>query len=272
MVNIILSGNFAFLNHLTIIPALACLDDACWPDWLRRQICKQSPRRSHSYTVPTRPVVDLLLLLLIGSLSFPVISNLLQWGGTRQRMNASFDRFRLVNTYGAFGSVGQKRYEPIISVSHDGLEWRELELPCKPGNVTRRPCFCAPYHYRLDWNIWFLGFKPHRAYLKNRESWLYNLLAKILDAETSVEERPWLQLLDRTSSEFLIESYQSNESRPVLAKVDMYEYRMAASLWSVLVTFVKGKSVVWWKRQFEESLIPPVQLNSDKRLAYAPTT
>lgn len=272
MVNIILSGNFAFLNHLTIIPALACLDDTCWPGWLRRQICKQSSRRSRCYTVPTRPVVDFLLLLLIGSLSIPVITNLLQWGGTRQRMNASFDRFRLVNTYGAFGSVGQKRYEPIIFVSHDGLEWREVELPCKPGNVTRRPCFCAPYHYRLDWNIWFLGFKPHRSYLKNRESWLYNLLAKILDHESPVEERPWLQLLDRTSSEFLIESYQSNKSRPMLAKVDMYEYRMAASLWSILATFTKGESVVWWKRQLEESLIPPVQLNSDKRLEYASRT
>ena len=28
MLNIILSGNFAFLNHVTIIPALACLDDS----------------------------------------------------------------------------------------------------------------------------------------------------------------------------------------------------------------------------------------------------
>ena len=31
MVNIMLSGNFSFLNHITIVPALACLDDACWP-------------------------------------------------------------------------------------------------------------------------------------------------------------------------------------------------------------------------------------------------
>eukprot|EP00438_Fugacium_kawagutii_P028313 Skav200661 [mRNA] locus=scaffold3198:79845:80766:- [translate_table: standard] len=30
MFNIAISGNLSFLNHMTIIPALACLDDACW--------------------------------------------------------------------------------------------------------------------------------------------------------------------------------------------------------------------------------------------------
>jgi hypothetical protein len=209
--------------------------------------------------------------LLIGSLSVPVITNLLQWDGSRQRMNASFDRFRLVNTYGAFGSVGEKRYEAIISVSSDGDEWVELELPCKPGNVTRRPCFCAPYHYRLDWNIWFLGFKPHRSMLQNRESWVYNLLAKILDGEQSTDERPWLQLLDTTSTQYLIKSYQSIETRPRFAKVDMCEYRMTGSLWNIIFAIVTGESVEWWERKFEESLIPPVQLSSSNRLEYART-
>ena len=65
-------------------------------------------------------------------------------------MNGSFGAFRLVNTYGAFGSVGEARYEAIVSASHDGVTWHELDFPCKPGTVTRRPCFCAPYHFRLD--------------------------------------------------------------------------------------------------------------------------
>ena len=289
MINIMLSGNFSFLNVLTIIPALACLDDACWPRWLRQWVCTSSDDDSpmdskdgsekemansntnRPYTIPTTRIIHVLLLLVIGSLSVPVVTNLLQWGNSRQQMNASFDRFRLVNTYGAFGSVGETRYEPIISISHNGVEWKELELPCKPGKITRRPCFCAPYHYRLDWNIWFLGFKPHRSYLQNRESWLYSLLAKILNNDLGIDERPWLQLLDSDSSAFLIESYKSNETRPKFAKVEMYEYRMAGSLWSILASkHRRGEDVVWWKRQFEETLIPPVQLNSDnKRLEYA---
>lgn len=35
-------------------------------------------------------------------------------------MNSSFDRFHLVNTYGAFGSVGKTRDEVIISGSYTG--------------------------------------------------------------------------------------------------------------------------------------------------------
>ena len=38
----------------------------------------------------------------------------------------------------------------------------------------------APYHHRLDWNIWFIGFKPHRQMLEGRERWLYAFLAQLL--------------------------------------------------------------------------------------------
>ena len=101
-----------------------------------------------------RGLVDLVLVGFFAYLSWPVVANLLQLNGGRQQMNASFSSLRLVSTYGAFGNVGKARYEPIVSVSHDGLDWTPLEFPCKPGRVTRGPCFCAPYHYRLDWNIW----------------------------------------------------------------------------------------------------------------------
>jgi hypothetical protein len=30
-------------------------------------------------------------------------------------------------------------------------------------------------------NIWFLGFKPHQAYLQQRETWMWSFLAKILE-------------------------------------------------------------------------------------------
>ena len=135
------SGNFAFLNHLTIIPALACLDDTCFPSFLRHIVNKRYYQvvaaQSSARKVP-RYLLDLGLLALILALSMPVVQNLLQIGG-RQVMNTSFGSFKLVNSYGAFGSVGEARYEPIISVSEDGVEWTELELPCKPGNVNRRP-------------------------------------------------------------------------------------------------------------------------------------
>lgn len=130
-------------------------------------------------------------------------------------------------------------------MSTDGAKWKEIELPCKPGNVKRRPCFCAPYHYRLDWNIWFLGFKPHGQMLRSRETWLYSLLEKILRGEKG----RWLNLLDK-SGEIII----FGGDRIKYAKVDMFHYRMEASLLDLMKR--ETKDLVWWKRTFEENLVP----------------
>ena len=269
MVNIILSGNFAFLNHVTVIPALACLDDDCYPCWLKKYVYQSRQIGSSGHLEVAkrskimRSFIDFSLLTLIGMLSVPVVTNLLQIGGKNQVMNASFSSFKLVNTYGAFGSVGEARYEPIISVSNDGNSWTELELPCKPGNVKRRPCFCAPYHYRLDWNIWFIGFKPHQSMLQRRERWMFELIHKILGGDSNAnDERPWLALIDPTSVELL------QRGPMTFAKADMYQYRMADPLWIIAWKWLRGDVVIWWTREFEESLIRPVQVHNGN-LAYA---
>jgi hypothetical protein len=259
MVGIALSGNFSFLNHLTIIPALACLDDACWPNVLHRLVLHSSAATTPARPLLTRKVLDLVLLLVIGYLSWPVVSNLLQRNG-HQMMNASFDSFRLVNTYGAFGSVGKARYEPIVSVSDDGVQWREIEFPCKPGDVTRRPCFCAPYHYRADWNIWFIGFKPHKSSIQGRERWVYALLGKMLQPSTPANQRPWLRLLDSTAIT-LLQRYYNKQNAPKYAKVDMFHYRMAAPLQTIIWRWINGQGQIWWTRIFEESLVAPVMLD-----------
>ena len=146
MVNIAASGNFSVLNHLTILPSLACLDDGAWPRFLRQSTDEEAAESRTTHD-------GRLLLLVIAYLSRPVVANLLS---RNQVMNTSFDPFKVVNTYGAFGSVGEGRYEPVVALSEDGKTWREVDLPCKPTDVKRRPCFCAPYHHRLDWNIWFI--------------------------------------------------------------------------------------------------------------------
>ncbi|KAL7548253.1 hypothetical protein ACHAWF_011547 [Thalassiosira exigua] len=269
MINIMLSGNFSILNHLTVVPALACLDDDCFPLKLKNYVYQRHRTGPLSQSaVPNlykriRYFVDISLVALVGMLSVPVVANLLQIGGKHQAMNASFSSFKLVNTYGAFGSVGEARYEPIISVSNDGQKWFELELPCKPRNVKRRPCFCAPYHYRLDWNIWFIGFKPHQSMLQRRESWMFEFIRKILMSDVRGKaDAPWLLLLDPGSAELLRQEHMR------FAKVDMYLYQMADPLWNITRKWLKGEEVIWWNREFEEVLIRPVQVQGGS-LQYA---
>jgi len=99
-------------------------------------------------------------------------------------MNHSYNPFRLVNTYGAFGSVTRQRYEIILQGTHDPFPsrettWQEYEFWAKPGNPQRRPPQIAPYHLRLDWLIWFLpfgvsGLEPN-SNSERRLAWRYEL-------------------------------------------------------------------------------------------------
>ena len=64
-------------------------------------------------------------------------------------------------------SITKKRTEVIfqgtrnhsIVPDEDGGIWEEYEFKCKPGNIMRRPCAISPYHYRLDWLMWFAAFQ-----------------------------------------------------------------------------------------------------------------
>jgi hypothetical protein len=105
-----------------------------------------------------------------------------------QVMNTHFDPLDLVNTYGAFGSVDRERYEVIFegtsAESPDGsARWEEYELPCTPGDVRTRPCLVTPYHYRLDWQMWFVGNGSARGESIDREPWLVHLLLQLLRGE-----------------------------------------------------------------------------------------
>lgn len=83
-------------------------------------------------------------------------------------MNRSFDALHLVNTYGAFGSVGRVRMEVAVEGTADRVprtdgDWREYGFKGKPGEPKRIPRQFAPYHLRLDWLMWFAAISPDYA-------------------------------------------------------------------------------------------------------------
>jgi len=100
-------------------------------------------------------------------------------------MNASFEPFHVVNTYGMFGSVGRVRYEVILEGTADNqiddhTAWKEYEFKCKPGNVNRRPCVIAPFHNRIDWQIWFAAMQS-----MDYNPWLKHLVYQLLRGKKS---------------------------------------------------------------------------------------
>jgi hypothetical protein len=98
-------------------------------------------------------------------------------------MNTSFDAFRLVNTYGAFGSITRQRHEVVLEGTLDSIIkpstlWAEYEFKCKPGRIDRMPCTISPYHYRLDWLMWFAAFSSYEQH-----PWLVHLAVRLLNTK-----------------------------------------------------------------------------------------
>ncbi|MBZ3879568.1 Lipase maturation factor 1 [Sciurus carolinensis] len=191
-VALILSGNVSFLNWLTIVPSLACFDDASLgflfpsgPAGLKDRVLRlQDGEASGAQPQPrhvgraVRSVVHLSLGILVACLSLPVVLNLLS---AKQVMNATFSSLRIVNSYGAFGSITKERTEVILqgtaspNASAPGAVWEDYEFKCKPGDPWRRPCLLSPYHYRLDWLMWLAAFQTYE-----HNEWILHLAGKLL--------------------------------------------------------------------------------------------
>jgi hypothetical protein len=173
-----ISGNLSFLNYLTIIPFLACFDDT----FLRRLLPGSLVRRAERAAKESEPsrinnTIAIALSILVAYLSIAPVLNLVSG---RQIMNTSFNRFDLVNTYGAFGTVGRERDEIIFEGTTDAIitgdtQWKEYQFKAKPGDPNRRPPFVAPYQPRIDWQIWFAAMASPAEY-----PWTLHFVWKLL--------------------------------------------------------------------------------------------
>ncbi len=175
---LILSGNLSFLNYLTIVPMLACFDDSLLRRMLPGALVRRAERAAaKAESSPAQSVAVALLAVVVAILSYYPVVNLMS---SRQAMNTSFNRLSLVNTYGAFGSVGKERHEIVFEGTDDesitvATVWKEYDFMCKPGDPSRRPCVIAPYQPRIDWQIWFAAMSVPERY-----PWTAHLIWKLL--------------------------------------------------------------------------------------------
>ncbi|MBC6989277.1 lipase maturation factor family protein [Hymenobacter sp. BT491] len=183
-INIILSGNLSFLNWLTILPALACFDDGFWarllPGWLVRKAQAAAERTEVSKSMRATAWA---ITVLIAALSIRPVLNMVSPG---QIMNTSFDPLDLVNTYGAFGTVGQQRLNVVFEgtldkTPNDSAHWQPYLYKGLPVLLDQRPPQIAPYQLRLDWQMWFAAMASPAEY-----PWTLNLVWKLLHNEPGV--------------------------------------------------------------------------------------
>ncbi|MDV6012551.1 lipase maturation factor family protein [Haloechinothrix sp. LS1_15] len=229
---LVASGNFAWLNVLTIVIALSVIADGVWA-----KLLPVSPPTELDPAPTWFQGVVLAVTALVLVLSYWPVRNLLS---RTQVMNRSFEPLHLVNTYGAFGAVTRERYEVVIEGTRDdppgpGAEWREYEFKGKPGDVTRRPPQVAPYHLRLDWLMWFAALSPAYA-----EPWVRRFVAKLLAGD-----RATLKLLRHNPFP---------DSPPTYVRAWLYRYRFTTPR-------ERRDTGAWWHREPSGRYLPPVTLS-----------
>jgi hypothetical protein len=178
-ITLIIGGNLSFLNWLTIVPALACLDDGVWARVLPGFLVRASQRAAAGAEL-SRPmrISAWAVTGLVAILSLGPVANLLS---SHQAMNTSFDSLDLVNTYGAFGTVGRERYNVVFegtnsdAVDLPSAEWKPYHYKGLPVDLDKRPPQVAPYQLRLDWQMWFAAMGSFDEY-----PWTAHLVWKLL--------------------------------------------------------------------------------------------
>ena len=224
---LVISGNFAWLNLLAIVLALPVLPDGVWQAVLPGLSVDRLADAPAWWVV-----VGCALGVLVAVLSWQPVRNMLS---KRQAMNASFNAWHLVNTYGAFGSVTRERFEIVLEGTQDpsGMTgWQEYEFRGKPGDPRRRPRQFAPYHLRLDWLMWFAALSPAYA-----EPWFPRLVRRLLEGDAVI-----LRLLRHNPFP---------DEPPVVLRARRYLYRFTT--WEE-----RRRDGAWWHREHVGEFLRPV--------------
>jgi lipase maturation factor 1 len=172
------TGNFGFFNALTVVLCVPVLDDrvlGVLP--VRLAVAGEESQARRTVIAVVAP-----LLLLLSALSFareltftvPAARGERYFPRPAARLLGWVDPLRSVNGYGLFRVMTTERPELIIEGSSDGRHWLEYGFRYKPGDVDRRPPFVAPFHPRLDWQMWFAALAPMAS-----AEWLQTLSARI---------------------------------------------------------------------------------------------
>ncbi|MFE5136412.1 lipase maturation factor family protein [Streptomyces fagopyri] len=221
---LVLSGNFSWLNWITIVLALSAVEFPAAPP--------RMPGPPLWYEIVVLSVAAGLLVL-----GYRPARNMVS---RRQVMNRSFDPLRLVNTYGAFGSVSRVRHEVVVEGTSDDLpradsDWREYEFRGKPGDPRHWPRQFAPYHLRLDWMMWFAALSPAYA-----GPWFTGLVERLLE-----NDRDTLRLLRRSPF--------PAGAPPRYVRARLYRYRYTT--WREL-----RETGACWHRTHVREFLPPTRL------------
>jgi uncharacterized membrane protein YphA (DoxX/SURF4 family) len=233
---IMLTGNYAFFNFLTIVLCIPLLDD----EFLRRII---RPIRALVFEPRGRAILPRARLFVVVPLALVVLAlNAVQFAdlfapaapvpGPIRALARVFDPFHITNSYGLFAVMTTSRPEIVVEGSADGQTWAEYQFFDKPGDPRRAPPWVAPHQPRLDWQMWFAALGGPTDNL-----WFSNFMLRLLQGSPQVLG--------------LLQTNPFPHAPPRYVRASLYDYH-----------FTDGRSedAAWWRREPRGMYFPPVSL------------
>jgi predicted DCC family thiol-disulfide oxidoreductase YuxK len=241
---ILLTGNYAFFNWLTLALCLLLLDDSLLARLLPRKLTalhSQPMMRSAAHPAHwrrwRRVVIAPLAVVVAGISAVQLLSpfgRLPSWTSPLVSVCRWLSPLRSVNSYGLFAVMTTERPEIIVEGSSDGRHWQACEFLYKPGDPNRRPVFVAPHQPRLDWQMWFAALGSYR-----QNPWFVNFCIRLLQGSPEV-----IALLGKGPS---------LDQPPKYVRARVYDYRFTSPQ-------ERKRTGAWWQRELKGEYLPPISL------------
>ncbi|XGC81846.1 lipase maturation factor family protein [Bdellovibrio bacteriovorus] len=213
---ILLTGNYAFFNLITLGLIFGVLPDSAWGfkiNWVEPA------------TIPTWAAVFAAVLLIPSSVFWiykSIFENDKKLDFMLPLLRLLYP-FRISNPYGLFAVMTKTRPELVLEGSNDGIHWEEYEFKHKPTSLKRMPPIVAPHQPRLDWQMWFAALETF-----NDNLWLQNLMTRIFQQAPDVLA--------------LFEKDPFKGKAPKALRLIKYHYKFATwEQWR--------KQGIWWQRE-----------------------
>ena len=238
---ILLTGNYAFFNLLTLALCLLLFDDSALGMVLPKALVERlsrphEPRKRphwHRATAWVAAIIFVPLSLAQVDLSMGAP---LAVPHPLESADEWLLPLRTINGYGLFAVMTTERREIIVEGSDDGVTWLPYEFKYKPGELNRHPTFVAPHQPRLDWQMWFAALGNYRHH-----PWFVAFCIRLLQGKPEV-----LALL--RNNPFL-------DHAPRFVRAELYDYDFTESA-------ERRTSGAWWRRERVGEYLPTISLES----------